>query len=78
VTRGPYRGHDHRARRPGKAKSEKKATSRARAVIRPAVSVMWDEMPGHFGGAFAKVIVRPETCGAKDLDYRISVYQPRA
>lgn len=60
------------------AKSGKKATGKAKAVIRPAVSVMWDEMPGHYGGAFSKLIVRPETCGAKALDYRISVYQPRA
>lgn len=60
------------------AKSGKKAAGKAKAVIRPAVAVMWDEMPGHFGGAFSKLIVRPETCGAKALDYRISVYQPRA
>jgi len=39
----------------------------------PAASVMWEAKPGHFGGAFSKLIVRPETCGAKALDYRISV-----
>lgn len=60
------------------AKSGKKATGKAKAVIRPAVSVMWDEMPGHYGGAISKRIVRPETCGAKALDCRISVYQPCA
>jgi mannose-6-phosphate isomerase-like protein (cupin superfamily) len=49
-----------------------------RAVIRPAASVMWDEPPAHFGGAFSKMLVRPEPCGSKNLDYRVSVYQPRA
>lgn len=49
-----------------------------KAVIRPAASVMWDEPPAHYGGAFSKMLVRPEPCGARQLDYRISVYQPRA
>jgi mannose-6-phosphate isomerase-like protein (cupin superfamily) len=48
------------------------------AVIRPAASVLWDEPPAHYGGAFSKMLVRPEPCGSKNLDYRISVYQPRA
>ena len=39
---------------------------------------MWDEPPAHFGGAFSKMLVRPEPCGSKNLDYRVSVYQPRA
>jgi mannose-6-phosphate isomerase-like protein (cupin superfamily) len=56
---------------------DKKAQA-PRAVIRPAASVMWDEPPAHFGGAFSKMLVRPEPCGSKNLDYRISVYQPRA
>jgi mannose-6-phosphate isomerase-like protein (cupin superfamily) len=56
---------------------DKKAQA-PRAVIRPAASVMWDEPPAHFGGAFSKMLVRPEACGSKNLDYRISVYQPRA
>lgn len=50
----------------------------ATPMIRPAASVMWDEPPAHYGGAFSKMLVRPESCGAKALDYRISVYQPRA
>jgi mannose-6-phosphate isomerase-like protein (cupin superfamily) len=57
--------------------NEKKSDKPA-AVIRPAASVMWDEPPAHFGGAFSKMLVRPEPCGSKNLDYRISVYQPRA
>jgi mannose-6-phosphate isomerase-like protein (cupin superfamily) len=56
---------------------DKKAQA-PRAVIRPAASVMWDEPPAHFGGAFSKMLVRPEPCGSKNLDYRVSVYQPRA
>jgi mannose-6-phosphate isomerase-like protein (cupin superfamily) len=39
---------------------------------------MWDEPPAHYGGAFSKMLVRPEPCGSQNLDYRISVYQPRA
>jgi mannose-6-phosphate isomerase-like protein (cupin superfamily) len=49
-----------------------------KAAIRAAASVLWDEMPGHFGGAISKLLVRPETCGAMSIDYRISVYQPKA
>ena len=49
-----------------------------RAGIRAAASVMWDELPAHIGGAYSKLLVRPESCGAKSIDYRISVYQPRA
>lgn len=48
------------------------------AVVRPAASVMWEEPPAHYGGAFSKMLVRPEPCGSKALDYRVSVYQPRA
>jgi mannose-6-phosphate isomerase-like protein (cupin superfamily) len=47
-------------------------------VIRPAASVMWEEPPAHYGGAYSKMLVRPEPCGSKSLDYRISVYQPKA
>lgn len=56
----------------------KNAAVESRAAIRPAASVMWDEMPGHFGGAISKLLVRPESCGSKSIDYRVSVYQPKA
>ncbi|HTT37021.1 MAG TPA: cupin domain-containing protein [Burkholderiales bacterium] len=49
-----------------------------KAIIRPAASVMWEEPPAHYGGAYSKMLVRPEACGSKILDYRISVYQPKA
>ena len=47
------------------------------ATIRAAAEVMWDELPGHLNGAYSKLLVRPESCGSKHIDYRISVYQPR-
>jgi mannose-6-phosphate isomerase-like protein (cupin superfamily) len=55
--------------------SEPKKT---KAVIRPAASVLWEEPPAHYGGAYSKMLVRPEPCGSKSLDYRVSVYQPKA
>jgi mannose-6-phosphate isomerase-like protein (cupin superfamily) len=57
---------------------DSKKSNAPRAAIRAAASVMWDEPPAHHGGAFSKMLVRPEPCGSKNLDYRISVYQPRA
>jgi quercetin dioxygenase-like cupin family protein len=56
----------------------KKGTKKATPAIRPAATVMWDEPPAHYGGAFSKMLVRPESCGSRSIDYRISVYQPRA
>jgi mannose-6-phosphate isomerase-like protein (cupin superfamily) len=41
-------------------------------------SVLWEEPPAHYGGAYSKMLVRPEPCGSKILDYRVSVYQPKA
>lgn len=61
-----------------KKKNKLKGATKPTACIRPAASVMWDEPPAHFGGAFSKMLVRPEPCGAINIDYRISVYQPRA
>jgi mannose-6-phosphate isomerase-like protein (cupin superfamily) len=51
---------------------------KAKALIRPAASVLWEEPPAHYGGAYSKMLVRPEPCGSKSLDYRVSVYQPKA
>jgi mannose-6-phosphate isomerase-like protein (cupin superfamily) len=56
----------------------KKAVAAPRKpAIRAAAAVVWDELPGHFGGAYSKLLVRPESCGSKNIDYRVSVYQPR-
>ena len=49
-----------------------------RAVIRNIAEVPWKEYPDHFGGALSKPLVDPEDCGARHLDYRISMYQPMA
>ena len=57
---------------------KKAAAVKRKPAIRAAASVLWDELPGHFGGAYSKLLVRPESCGSKGIDYRISVYQPRA
>ena len=50
----------------------------ARATIRNVVEVMWEDLPGHFGGAYSKFLVRPEPSGSRNIDYRISTYQPKA
>lgn len=50
----------------------------AQAAIRPAASVLWEEPPEHIGGAYSKMLVRPESTGSRRIDYRVSVYQPRA
>jgi mannose-6-phosphate isomerase-like protein (cupin superfamily) len=46
--------------------------------IRNIAEVAWEEMPGHLGGAFSKLLVHPDTTGSRHIDHRISVYQPRA
>ena len=46
--------------------------------IRNVVEVMWEDLPGHFGGAYSKMLVRPEPSGSRRIDYRISTYQPKA
>ena len=48
------------------------------ASIRNIAEVAWEELPGHHGGAFSKLLVHPETTGSRQLDHRISAYQPRA
>jgi quercetin dioxygenase-like cupin family protein len=49
-----------------------------KAFIRNIAEVKWREFPNHFGGALSKPLVMPETAGAKHIDYRISMYQPKA
>jgi len=46
--------------------------------IRNIVEEPWQQYPGHFGGALSKALVRPETVGSKQIDYRISTYRPMA
>ena len=60
------------------SKAKKSTRKKPTPAIRAAAEVIWDEPPAHYGGAFSKLLVRPESCGSKSIDYRISVYQPRA
>ena len=46
--------------------------------VRELAEFLWEESPGHFGGALSKPLVRPETAGSQLVDYRISTYQPMA
>lgn len=57
---------------------KKGAAVKRKPAICAAASVMWSELPAHIGGAYSKLLVRPESCGSKSIDYRVSVYQPRA
>ena len=49
-----------------------------KASIRNIAEEPWQQFPGHFGSALSKALVRPETTGSRQLDYRISTYQPMA
>jgi quercetin dioxygenase-like cupin family protein len=46
--------------------------------IRNIAEEPWQEFPEHYGGALSKALVRPETVGSRQIDYRISTYQPMA
>lgn len=46
--------------------------------IRNIAEVPWRQFPDHFGGALSKPLVMPETAGSRQIDYRISMYQPMA
>jgi len=52
--------------------------SKLDTLIRNIAEVPWEEPPGHHGGALSKMLVRPETMGSRQIDYRISCYQPKA
>lgn len=49
-----------------------------KAFVSHLAEIDWQQYPGHFGGALSKALVRPETCGSKRIDFRISCYQPMA
>src|SRR3974390_961816 len=48
------------------------------AFIRTIAELPGREFPNHFGGALSKPLVMPETAGSRHIDYRISMYQPKA
>ncbi|MDI3468986.1 MAG: hypothetical protein OJF62_001049 [Pseudolabrys sp.] len=49
-----------------------------KAFIRHIAEVKWLQFPNHFGSALSKPLVMPDTAQSKHLDYRISMYQPKA
>jgi len=49
-----------------------------KAFIKNIAEVPWLEFPDHFGGALSKPLVMPDTARSQHLDYRISMYQPKA
>src|SRR5215467_351982 len=55
-----------------------KASRGPEPFVRNMAEIDWQEFPGHFGGALSKALVRPEVCGARRVDFRISCYQPMA
>jgi mannose-6-phosphate isomerase-like protein (cupin superfamily) len=68
--------HDSRMlcrRKQGRAMAAKRE-----AFIRNIAEVPWLEFPDHFGGALSKPLVMPDTAGSLHIDYRISMYQPKA
>ncbi len=54
------------------------AGDRRKPFIRNIAEVPWLEFPNHFGGALSKPLVMPDTAGSHNIDYRISMYQPKA
>lgn len=44
--------------------------------VRNIAEEPWQQFPGHFGSALSKALVHPDTTGSRQLDYRISTYQP--
>ena len=49
-----------------------------KAFVSHIAEIAWQEFTGHHGGALSKALVRPETCGSRRIDHRISCYQPMA
>jgi mannose-6-phosphate isomerase-like protein (cupin superfamily) len=48
------------------------------AILRDIAEVLWEESPGHRGGALSKILVAAGEEGSRLLDFRISSYEPRA
>ena len=51
-------------------------TDEYKSSIRNIAEEPWQQFPGHFGSALSKALVHPETTGSRQVDYRISTYQP--
>jgi mannose-6-phosphate isomerase-like protein (cupin superfamily) len=48
------------------------------AQVRELAEFLWEQSPGHFDGAYSKILVSANTPGARYLDFRISSYEPKA
>lgn len=55
----------------------KRGAKPAAARVREIAEFMWEQFPGHFDGAYSKLLVGPATPGARFLDFRISSYAPK-
>ena len=60
------------------SQSDPRPTDPAAPFVANIAEIPWQEFPGHFGSALSKALVRPETCGSRRIDHRISCYQPMA
>lgn len=48
------------------------------AFVEQMAKVVWQQFPGHFGGALSKTLVGSENSGSSRIDFRISRYAPMA
>lgn len=58
--------------------SESNHKTHKTAFTRHIAEVLWQEFPGHHGGALSKALVSEENSGSRRIDYRISSYEPMA
>lgn len=49
-----------------------------KALVHNMANLLWQQYPGHFGGALSKELAGPATTGSQRLDFRISRYAPMA
>lgn len=54
------------------------STTGKAALVGKMANQLWQEYPGHFGGALSKELAGPATTGSERLDFRISRYAPMA
>lgn len=46
--------------------------------VRDAVEFPWEQSPGHFDGAYSKILANADFAGGGNLDFRMSTYLPKA
>lgn len=57
---------------------DEKQAFKAKALVGKMANLLWNEYPGHFGGALSKALVDPGNTGTSRIDFRISRYAPAA